>query len=183
MEREIEAWSPHGYAALMQRFLLACGQPFHAQPLPSRYRRAPMKECFANAIAIAKRTSGRIAYVEGYAMRADMPLLIHHAWCADGRGNVIDPTWNNPEDCHYFGRVLSLAEWERETDRTGTLSAFDGMGLNHVFMFDTVPGLADTIERVRKERPRTLATHGAEGSSPAHHASSGSDQTSGESTA
>jgi hypothetical protein len=181
MEREVAQWENLGHHALLQRFILITGQPFRAQPLPARYRRAKPRECFGNAIALAKRSKGRLVYVEGYAMRDKLPgLLVHHAWCVDERGDVIDPTWADPEAASYFGRVFSLAEWERETDRTETMSALDGCGLNHVFMFDAAPGLRDAIERVRKEKPRTLAALGAERSLP-HDGKS--DQTNGESTA
>jgi hypothetical protein len=180
LEREVQHWANIGHHALLQRFILITGRPFRAQPLPVRYRRAKPKECFSNAITLAKRSRGKLAYVEGYAMRDKLPgLLVHHAWCVDERGDVIDATWPDPEACCYFGRVFSLAEWERETDRTETMSALDGCGLNHVFMFDAAPGLRDMIERVRKEKPRALVASGAERSLP-HDGKS--DQTKGDRT-
>lgn len=184
LEREVEQWDKLGFHALMQRFMLITGRAFYSQPLPKRYRRAQPKACFANAIALAKRSKGKLEYAEGYGHRDSLPLLVHHAWCVDAQDNVIDPTWTEPQACHYFGIVLSLAEWERETDRTGTLSALDGMGLNHVFMFDKAPGLRDLVERaversMRKEKPRPLVAIGAERSLPLD---GNADQTNGEST-
>jgi hypothetical protein len=143
---EVEQWKTLGQHSLLQRYLLAVGSVHVPQALPKKYARGQKRECFRNAIRLAKRHKD-LRYAEGYAL-GKLPILIHHAWVIDASDRVIDPTWDEPEACHYFGRAFTLAEWERETDRTGTTSALDGMGLNHVFMFDDVPSLKAEIDAI-----------------------------------
>lgn len=57
----------------------------------------PLGMCFQNALHLA-HASG-YTYVEGYATNY---VPIHHAWCVDFAGNVIDPTWREL-GCSYFG--------------------------------------------------------------------------------
>jgi hypothetical protein len=40
-------------------------------------------------------------YCEGYAISV---IPVAHAWCLDGQGNVVDPTWSGRLPCSdYFG--------------------------------------------------------------------------------
>ena len=34
-------------------------------------------------------------------------MVVQHAWVVDGAGQVIDPTWRQPEVALYFGIALS----------------------------------------------------------------------------
>ena len=145
LRREVKQWATMGHHSLLQRYLLERGSEHVSQPLPPKYARGRKRECFRNAIRLAKRYPKVLRYVEGYAL-CGTPLLIHHAWTIDADNRVVDPTWDDPEVSFYFGRVFTLAEWERETDRTGGMSVLDGLGLNHVFMFDDAPGLQAVIE-------------------------------------
>jgi hypothetical protein len=147
LRTEVAQWTKLGHHSLLQRYLLLRASEHVSQPLPKKYPRGQKRECFRNAIRLAKRYPTTLRYVEGYALH-DIPLLIHHAWTVDAQNRVVDPTWDAPEASFYFGRVFTLAEWERETDRTGTGSALDGIGLNHVFMFDDAPGLEGETERI-----------------------------------
>lgn len=61
-------------------------------------RLGKMKECFRNAAMLVTENKN-YTYCEGFAMGAVIPVL--HAWCIDGAGNVIDPTWENGSD--YLG--------------------------------------------------------------------------------
>jgi hypothetical protein len=149
LRREVAQWAPLAHHALLQRYLLARGTECIAQALPKKYGRGQKRECFRNAIRLAKRNPNTLRYVEGYALGSALPILIHHAWVIDAEDRVIDVTWDEPETCHYFGRVFTVAEWKRETDRTGTMSMLDGVGLNHVLMFEDVPGLEDEIRALR----------------------------------
>jgi hypothetical protein len=49
------------------------------------------KHCFYNAYRLAKKSGGRLRYVEGYAMGNIVP--VHHAWNVDENDNVVDATW------------------------------------------------------------------------------------------
>ena len=80
-------------------FVLKNGIPFISQKLPKGYKRGIVKECYTNAYRLA--IDEDLVYVEGYAYSGLIPVL--HAWCLDKDDKVIDPTWENPEDCGYFG--------------------------------------------------------------------------------
>jgi hypothetical protein len=85
----------------------------------------PVGRCFANAarLVLADRT-GRLQYVEGYAMGYMMP--VHHAWChIDGK--VIDLTWTRRDEIvaiphRYAARVLGVY---------GPSHAYIGMCFSH----------------------------------------------------
>lgn len=63
------------------------------------------KMCFMNALHLAM-DHPELTYVEGYGV-ALMPTL--HAWCITGEGIVVDPTWDAPERCAYYGIPFDLA--------------------------------------------------------------------------
>lgn len=86
---------------LLYDFLLRYGKLYGGEPLPRRYVRRMPKACFYNARELVIRAKG-LTYCEGYAMRASLPLPIHHAWAVKGE-TVIDPTWSDPEKCEYLG--------------------------------------------------------------------------------
>ena len=89
-------------------FVLQHGHNWTAIPFPQgrfKLRRGRMKRCFQNAFNWAQEFPQDLTYVEGYACRI---IPIHHAWCVDRDGNVIDPTWKNQQDCEYFGVPFSL---------------------------------------------------------------------------
>lgn len=83
-----------------QRYIAAYGEEFTPQSLPSQYKRGEMKECYKNAslLVMANRD---LDFVEGIAYSNDMPFM--HAWAVDKAGRVVDPTWEHPEKCQYFG--------------------------------------------------------------------------------
>lgn len=161
IEQDVRVWCQLGVPALLQRFLLATGRTFHPQALPSRYRRMQMKKCFENAMRLVKRSNGKLRYAEGYAT-SKLGLLIHHAWAVDADDRVIDPTWRDPADCEYFGRIFTIEEWERETDYTQCMCALDSnTGMNWRFMFAQVPGLQEQVEAAQKKAPVLRESAGA----------------------
>lgn len=96
------------------------------QPLPSKYRRGRQRECFKNAALLALEHD-ELCYVEGYASRATLPLLIEHAWCLDPGGDVIDPTWEASAADEYAGLVIDRAELREAllaTQRYGVVFAY-----------------------------------------------------------
>lgn len=84
--------------------ILKHGRAYEAAPLPSTIRRGPKKECFINALRITD--NDELTYCEGYGLRASVGMPIHHAWCVTPNGVVVDPTWDDPEECQYFGIEL-----------------------------------------------------------------------------
>jgi hypothetical protein len=77
--------------------LLQHGKWYEPAPLPQGIRRGQMKQCFYNA-AMAAIDHG-LRYVEGYALSI---IPVHHAWCVDDAGKVVEVTWKNV-GLAYFG--------------------------------------------------------------------------------
>lgn len=64
-------------------------------------KRGTMKECYRNAY-LASLHNKTLVYVEGYAIPANVPLPLAHAWCVDMEGHIHEVTW--PEKgLDYFG--------------------------------------------------------------------------------
>jgi hypothetical protein len=85
----------------MYHFVLTEGKEMKGIPLPEKYKRGEMKMCFKNAFDLSINNQDLI-YCEGYALTPGLfPIL--HAWCQDQDGNVIDNTWDNPEEVEYYG--------------------------------------------------------------------------------
>lgn len=96
------------------------GVEFKAAERPSNVPKMRYKECFKNAFELSMQTG--YTYVEGVACNL---LPVHHAWCVDENGNVVDPTWDNPERCHYFGIPF---DWEFVLDKIEHTMTYGVMG-------------------------------------------------------
>jgi predicted ABC-type ATPase len=82
-------------------YIAAYGEEFKAGPLPEGALKGTPKECYRNASMLVM-IDRNLTYAEGVAYSsAGLPYL--HAWAVDKSGNVIDPTWENPEKAKYFG--------------------------------------------------------------------------------
>jgi hypothetical protein len=107
------------------RWLLRFGEEFEGRALPRGFERGEPKMCFRNAYQLAGPGSG-LTYVEGFAFRSWLPVLpIHHAWCVDEDGRVVESTFEDPvpED-RYFGIRLPfslVAEVALRTETYGVL--------------------------------------------------------------
>jgi len=119
---QVAKWmgASNGYARLM----LALGHSFEAQPLPARFNRGTVGQCFANAGSLALNNPGLI-YVEGLADCGLFPTA--HAWCIDDAGRVIDPTWRDCANASYFGIPVQWDALHEHVDQTGYWGLFDGM--------------------------------------------------------
>ncbi|QDT24360.1 hypothetical protein [Gimesia chilikensis] len=77
-----------------EEIALKYGRSYRRQPLPKGIELGEKKQCFFNAAMLSMHRG--LIYVEGFAVLADTPLLIHHAWCVtEGKDAVIDPTSDN----------------------------------------------------------------------------------------
>ena len=108
------------------------GQPTGMDGCP--IERMTAKECFSNAGMLALREG--YDYREGFAVRLDLGIPIHHAW-AEWDGHVLDPTWDHPENCLYLGVPFDtdvLEEWTLKKGYWGLLDS--GWGINVDVMRD-----------------------------------------------
>lgn len=86
----------------IEAFVLERGQSWTHVAMPKGIYLGAEKECFSNAYQMA---DGRgLRYVEGYALRV---IPVHHAWCVDASGTVVDPTWKYG-GVAYFGMEFDL---------------------------------------------------------------------------
>lgn len=91
----------------MEDFLLRHGRFWTPRPLPSHIPQMTPKMCFENSFKLASRRKS-LRYVEGIAVGV---IPMHHAWCADEDGNVIDPTWASTQTelgDAYFGVAFDI---------------------------------------------------------------------------
>lgn len=116
IEQHANALDRMGHGRSIYSELLKHGREFTAQPLPEDIERGTPRECFQNCLNIADGDT--LIYCEGYALRPDLGILIHHAWCIDGDEMVVDPTWDDPETCLYFGIDFQI-QWVWELGYTG----------------------------------------------------------------
>lgn len=92
-------------------FLLKLGRPWQAQALPGQVSRGRPRQCYENAGTLAMSRPD-LTYVEGYACPPGIPP-VHHAWCVDADGCVVDNTFTDPEDAKYYGVPISRAKLEQ----------------------------------------------------------------------
>jgi hypothetical protein len=141
--QEIDMWEGIGAPAIMQRFILRNGEEFKAQPYSGR--RGTPNECFCNAACDVGINDG--TYAEGYGFRANLPLLIHHAWRVTDAGEVMDCTWDRPEECQYFGVRIKDKELWSELKRLGTYGILDtARGINVNWMLKVDPGMKEWVK-------------------------------------
>lgn len=80
--------------------VLQYGKFFDPAERPKGVKKGKDKLCFMNAAHLADDPD--YTYVEGFAIPDGVPIPMHHAWCVDKDGNVVDNTWKKPGKA-YFG--------------------------------------------------------------------------------
>lgn len=127
--------------------LVKRGQKYTAQAI-DRPRRGPVKQCFANAARLTWKRKD-VQYVEGFAQS---PFhWMHHAWCVDGRGSVIEPTWE-PSAFQYFGVVIDAVTIARLV----TEGAQFGQFLDHLAAKAFLDGMPSAVELMPAIKLREL---------------------------
>lgn len=108
--------------------LVSCyGELWRPQRRPHPFTaKQAYRQCFANAARLALAVP-ELTYVEGYA-RGSSGFVVHHAWCVDLAGGVIDRTWRqrDVEVGEYFGIPIDT-DWLRSWLMvTGWFGVFSG---------------------------------------------------------
>lgn len=156
LENQAGALSTFG-AGLMEFFVLRNGKAF--TPVKHNIKQGPKKECFSNATHLVlgtNETRGQTyRYCEGYAFRKGFGFLIHHAWAVDNDGNAIDITWDNPEECEYFGVTFSDEVLTRELLANGVYGLLDTGMLNVRLMQEIDPEVTKYLEE-QVDKRKTL---------------------------
>ncbi len=102
MLRAIDSCSPPPQEGMRHSsfagFVLEAGRAFKIPEKRIDCPRGIIKQCFANAGRLAMSDPDLI-YCEGFALGRVIP--VHHAWCVDIDGNVIEPTWREVGGDYY----------------------------------------------------------------------------------
>jgi hypothetical protein len=137
---------------LVGDFYLMLGQARRSRPLPKDVRAGQMKQCYMNAGRLATERP-QFIYCEGYARRKGVPLAVHHAWCLDEEGYVLDLTWPYDEENEYLGVALHdrfLLESLSANGYWGILSEHlpDSVVKHHprTYLHETCQPAADRVE-------------------------------------
>ncbi len=135
----------------LERFVLRNGREF--KPMAYKGRRMKPKHCFANATQLMWRRG--LTYVEGFASRPSIGFPLQHAWAIDAAGNVVDPTWERPAECSYFGVAFTPEQVNATALRTecyGVLT--DGFRLNVELMGEMDPDFLTERDLAKRPAPR-----------------------------
>lgn len=94
--------SSYGNNNTAEKLCLKYGKPFDvpAQARPVGMKQMKARECFRNAYYAGLERGWQ--YVEGFAMSI---VPIHHGWCIDREGQVVETTWERPGTA-YYGIVI-----------------------------------------------------------------------------
>lgn len=117
----------------MYGLLQAHGRPFDS-PKIKKMRHCLPQRCFNNAL-MAMTSRYDLTYCEGYAMG---PIPLHHAWCLDQQGRVLELTWKTPGTA-YFGLAFDRDYVCDHAVKTGYPSILDNMNPRKSRVFDDDP--------------------------------------------
>lgn len=146
IQQQIDLYARIGHPALMENFILRNGS--EGVVIDAEREQATPKECFKNATEAALRTLDSV-YVEGFFMRPDLPILIHHAWI-EVDGFVVDNTILNNEDAQYFGVAFEREEMLEETMKNEVYGLLATPMINIDLMVRRDPGIADMLNKAQQ---------------------------------
>lgn len=106
---------------LVGDFYQQLGSAHSAGPVPPNVARGTPRRCYDNAGTMALEEGW--AYCEGFAMQPGL-FPMHHAWCLNDAGEVIDPTWPHSRGNEYFGVALDEAFIVAQCERMGHWGIF-----------------------------------------------------------
>jgi hypothetical protein len=106
-----ESKYPNAKYRTAKQYVQDQGQKFLGSLLPEGVERGEPQACFMNATQLVVQNPSW-KYAEGYAMREGlMPVL--HAWAVTEDGEVVDNTWDEPENSAYLGVVYDRSQYMR----------------------------------------------------------------------
>lgn len=117
-------------------FVLTHGREMIAQPRPVWCERGTPKECFSNATHLSIRTG--LTYVEGFVVRADIPIPILHGWCVDDDNTVVDPTIDRPEECEYYGIPINSDFLQDQMHKSGMYGILDNYKTVDIYQVEPI---------------------------------------------
>jgi hypothetical protein len=89
-------------------------------PLPKDVRKGQLGQCYANASKLVLDHGDKYDYAEGYAQPKGSPFAYLHGWAVDKKsGQVVDRTWDNPQDAKYYGVTYDRQKYISHIARTG----------------------------------------------------------------
>lgn len=160
LQSHIDGFGHLGFPALMERFVMRNGSFAHGSSLPAGIKAGRMKECFSNAAHLLDIHDG-LTYVEGYGFTPGVPFPVHHAWCVNSKGEVIDNTWRDPAQCQYIGVAFTREELSEQLCLHGVYGILDtGRGINADLIFSRDPHLESVVDEFRPSRRSPKTTGG-----------------------
>lgn len=152
LDTHIDLMEKIGAPAVAERFVQRNGTVYQGNSLPEGVRRGPFRACFRNAYYLATKTG--LHYVEGFALPATKEIRFMpyaHAWVADDEGNVLDNTWERPEQCEYLGVSIPIADVEALMLASGVFGVLDATRQpNRVMMYQRDPELMKVVSVLTK---------------------------------
>jgi hypothetical protein len=109
----------HDVATAFERFLLENATQHTPHPAPPKYG-TPRAGYYAFAFAagLTHAHHPELLYAEGLSRRHGADP-IHHAWCVDRKGRVVDLALPNPEDGEYLGVTMPYDLWAEHANQWG----------------------------------------------------------------
>jgi hypothetical protein len=153
--QQIEFSKQFSHPAIIERFVVRGGQEWQPRDRKTNNIVFPSRQksmCYMNAAHAMmywkNANNPKLVYVEGFAVRPSLGILIQHAWVGDIETSFcFDPTWNDPTECSYFGVPFTREEMEAEQATTGVYGLLsDGVMANFKMMFRRDPGLREVIK-------------------------------------
>lgn len=143
----VAGWQRIGAAAVLERFALRNGSGFAGAALPPSCERGVSKQCFMNAARLSLYE--RFTYCEGFTCDERLPFPVHHAWCLDDAGRVIDNTLKHPERFAYWGVTFTKAELMAHMLKHQTYGLLDIGGANVDLIRARDPALFIELDELR----------------------------------
>lgn len=132
----------------MEDFVLQHGYACEARILEG-YTRGEERLCFQNSqkLAIANE---KLTYFEGFAAGI---IPVHHAWCCDEQGRVIDTTWDNALGRVYIGAPFQTSYLLRRLRDNGHFHSLLNDWENDFPLLSGAHDIKDALQHWPKPQP------------------------------